>query len=176
LQYGKNLDMTGRYSAAVAACVLREFLTELPEPVIPLVFYDHFSFVLDDKPAREIAIERIEDALKVMPSSSRELLLYMCDLIVTFAKHAPQTVWRPSGPEQPTNMMSLRGTCFSHWSPCQAMSIELSLLDLVATFKPVLLFHPERDYIDGENRRGRRVLEFLVENLKRILDDRFLWH
>jgi hypothetical protein len=40
----------------------------------------------------------------------------------------------------------------------------------------VLLFHPEHDYRENEWRRGRKVLEFMMENLKRILDDRPLWH
>jgi hypothetical protein len=105
--------MTGRYSATVAAHVLREFLVELPEPVIPLAYYDKFITILDDKPAPEIAIEKIEIALKAIPPPSRDLLLYMCDLLVTFAKHASETTWRPSGPEVPTNMTCLRGRCIS---------------------------------------------------------------
>jgi hypothetical protein len=118
--------MKGRYTAAHAAYVLREFLTELPEPVIPLAYYTTFSCILDGSPSREEAVERVERAFRLMPLGSREvrvvhithlamfsratqLLLYLSDLICTFAKHAPHTTWRPSGPEVPTNMLSLRG-------------------------------------------------------------------
>jgi hypothetical protein len=45
-QYGKKLDMKGRYTAAHAAYVLREFLTELPEPVIPFAQYIQFTTIL----------------------------------------------------------------------------------------------------------------------------------
>jgi hypothetical protein len=132
LQFGKKLDMKGRYSAAHAAYVLREFLTELPEPVIPLSQYADVSAILglfssmlvftwllsidspDNQASKEESLDRVENALRVMPPSSRELLFYICDLIVIFAKHAPQTSWRPSGPETPTNMMSVRGEIESY--------------------------------------------------------------
>jgi hypothetical protein len=63
---------------------------------------------------------------------------------------------------------------------CSFCLLDLTLhrwLDLVLTFKPMLLSHPDYDWlVDREERKCRKVLEFMVENLKRILDDRPVWH
>jgi len=40
-KYGKGLDWTG-YSVHDAANVLRRYLNQLPEPIIPLNFYERF--------------------------------------------------------------------------------------------------------------------------------------
>lgn len=99
--------MNGRYTAGQAAEVLRQFLTELPESVIPLAHYEDFAAIYDEP--RDRALHRTENALRALDKDSRELLMYMCDLIVVFAMHAPKTAWRPSGPERATNMNSLDG-------------------------------------------------------------------
>jgi hypothetical protein len=96
-----------RYTAVEAAEVLREFLKALPEPVIPWDHYESFVSILDGPDDQ--ALHRAESALRGLEDASREVLLYMCDLIIMFAKHAPMTPWRPSGPEIPTNMTGLTG-------------------------------------------------------------------
>jgi hypothetical protein len=83
----------------------------------------------DDAPSREEALQRIEQALHDMPHGARELLLYICDLLVAFAKHAPRTSWRPSGPELPTNMLSVRGRPTYH--SCSSWLLDLTTASLV---------------------------------------------
>jgi hypothetical protein len=39
MQYGRKLDMKGDFTIEDAAGVLRKFLNELPEPVVPIDFY-----------------------------------------------------------------------------------------------------------------------------------------
>jgi hypothetical protein len=109
LQFGQSLDMHDRFSAADIAHVLREFLSALPEPVVPLVLYDHFCSILDDRSLEDHSIERVEATLLHMPSSSRELLLYMGDLIVTLTSHATPITRVPSHPERSSNKTNLRG-------------------------------------------------------------------
>jgi hypothetical protein len=99
--------MKGRYTASNAADVLRQFLSELPEPVIPYSQYDDFVAILDEP--GELAIGRAEKALRIMNKDSRELLLYILDLMVTFAMHGPEASWRSSQPERPTNMTTIGG-------------------------------------------------------------------
>jgi hypothetical protein len=56
--------MKGRYTPSSAADVLRQFLSELPEPVVPYSQYDEFVAILDEP--RELAMGRTEQALKTM--------------------------------------------------------------------------------------------------------------
>jgi hypothetical protein len=51
-RYGKGLDWSG-YTVHDAANVLRRYLNQLPEPIVPLEFYERFR-------------EGIEDLLKVL--------------------------------------------------------------------------------------------------------------
>jgi hypothetical protein len=109
LQFGQSLDMDDRFSAADVAHVLREFLLALPEPVAPLALYDELCSIFDDGSLDDHSIERIEATLQHMSSSSRELLLYMGDLIVTLASHTTPTTRMPSNPERSSNMTNLQG-------------------------------------------------------------------
>jgi hypothetical protein len=109
LQFGQSLGMNDRFSAADVAHVLREFLSALPEPVVPLALYDELCSVLDDRSLDDHSTDRIKATLRHMPSSSRKLLLYMGDLIVTLASHATLKTRMSPHPEKSSNATSLQG-------------------------------------------------------------------
>ncbi|ODV91282.1 hypothetical protein CANCADRAFT_20500, partial [Tortispora caseinolytica NRRL Y-17796] len=89
--YGRDLSWDG-YLVHDAANVLRRYLNNLPEPIIPLEFYDEFraSFTPEQKEslsAREICANLL-DLIAKLPSANRELLLYILDLLSVFDKCA----------------------------------------------------------------------------------------
>lgn len=152
--YGQSLNMKGDYQVTDVARLLRKFLEELPEPVIPKAMYAEFIRLFSsDGPSDDHArMLRCGELIDSMPAPNRELLLYMCDLMSTFAQHSVPTSWRAQGPMRPTNMTPAR--------------------DLVKVFQPSLLFHPDRNWWGGEPDRCCRVLEFMVERIRTLLDNR----
>src|SRR5690349_326516 len=50
-RYGKGLDWTG-YTVHDAANILRRYLNQLPEPIVPLEFYEKFRDPLRDYQAK----------------------------------------------------------------------------------------------------------------------------
>jgi hypothetical protein len=56
------------------------------------------------------------------------------------------------------------------------LHLMVTLTDLVFTFRRMLLFHPDRDWRQHEERRAQKTLMFIVENLKKLLEDRYIWH
>ncbi|KAF8443429.1 hypothetical protein BGX38DRAFT_1271947 [Terfezia claveryi] len=88
-KYGKGLDWTG-YTVHDAAAVLRRYLNQLPEPIIPLEYYDKFRAPLSLPPADAI---RVYKRLIVdLPPLNRQLLLYILDLLAVFASKSEQNL------------------------------------------------------------------------------------
>ena len=157
-RYGKGLDWTG-YTVHDAASIFRRYINSLPEPVIPLNFYERYRSPirnhqkeatgdpeLPPDPAQatpadafdhDVVISAYQKLITELPPLNRQLLLYLLDLLAVFAsKHE-------------TNGMD---------------SFNLS-----AVFQPGILSHPDHDLFPQEYKLSQNVLVYLI-----IKQDHFL--
>ena len=151
-RYGKGLDWAG-YTVHDAANVLRRYLNQLPEPIVPLALYHQFR-----EPLRGHAIQAVGDSegtqlpenfdiakaiatyqqlITELPPLNRQLLLYILDLLAVFASKADE------------NRMNSQ--------------------NLAAIFQPGMLSHPDHDMAPQEYRLSQDVLIFLIENQDHFL-------
>ncbi|KAI9791680.1 MAG: hypothetical protein M1833_001346 [Piccolia ochrophora] len=152
-RYGKGLDWTG-FTVHDAANILRRYLNNLPEPIIPLEFYDRFRDPLrnhemqavgdTEAQAQDIggfdedgAIKTYQRLITELPPLSRQLLLYILDLLAVFASKSD------------LNRMTSG--------------------NLAAIFQPGILSHPAHDMAPDEYRLSQDVLVFLIENQDHFL-------
>lgn len=147
-RYGKGLDWTG-YTVHDAANILRRYFNQLPEPIIPLEFYERFRDPLRNHQAQAVGVMdaqsptigdfdqdtaiRIYQALITeLPPLNRQLLLYILDLLAVFASKSDLN--------------------------------KMTTPNLAAIFQPGLLSHPQHDMAPQEYRLSQDVLIFLIEN------------
>ncbi|KAI9722160.1 MAG: hypothetical protein M1828_004842 [Chrysothrix sp. TS-e1954] len=152
-RYGKGLDWTG-YTVHDAANILRRYLNQLPEPIIPLDFYTRFrqpirghqSQAVGEEPLQdpndgdfdaEAAIKAYQQLITELPALNRQLLLYILDLLAVFASKSDLN--RMTAP------------------------------NLSAIFQPALLRHPTHDMAPKEYRLNQDVLIFLIDNQDHFL-------
>jgi hypothetical protein len=127
-RYGKGLDWAG-YTVHDAANVLRRYLNNLPEPIVPLDLYDQFRKPLvghtkeavgdqegpqlqDDFDANK-AIVTYQHLITELPPLNRQLLLYILDLLAVFASKSDEN--------------------------------RMTSANLAAIFQPGILSHPDHD-------------------------------
>jgi GTPase-activating protein SAC7 len=85
-RYGKHLTWDN-YSVHDCASVLRRYLNQMPEPIVPLDLYNEFRNVMSRKPVDdEAAIKTYRLLTESMPHANRYLLLYVLDLLAVFAR------------------------------------------------------------------------------------------
>ena len=147
-RYGKGLDWTG-YTVHDAANIFRRYLNQLPQPIVPLEFYERFreplrnhqTHALGDTEAmaqqvpdfdHDKAIRTYQRLITELPSLNRQLLLYILDLLAVFASKSD------------VNLMTSA--------------------NLAAIFQPGLLSHPNHDMSPQEYRLSQDVLIFLIDN------------
>lgn len=147
-RYGKGLDWTG-YTVHDAANILRRYLNRLPQPIVPLDFYEKFREPLRRHQAQAVgdmeaqaqdtgdfdqekAIAKYQQLITELPPLNRQLLLYILDLLAVFASKSD------------INLMTSA--------------------NLAAIFQPGLLSHPTHDMSPPEYRLSQDVLIFLVDN------------
>ncbi|OGE55298.1 hypothetical protein PENARI_c004G12548 [Penicillium arizonense] len=150
-RYGKGLDWSG-YTVHDAANVLRRYLNQLPEPIVPLEFYERFREPLriyqrqvqEDKETPDAekfdhakAVETYQRLIIELPPLNKQLLLYILDLLAVFASKSDQNRM-PSG-------------------------------NLSAIFQPGMLSHPQHDMSPEEYKLSQDVLIFLIENQDHFL-------
>ena len=151
-RYGKGLDWAG-YTVHDAANVLRRYLNQLPEPIVPLELYDRFREPLrghtkqavgdNEGPQLEddfdvnAAIVTYQHLITELPPLNRQLLLYILDLLAVFASKSDE------------NRMNSQ--------------------NLAAIFQPGMLSHPQHDMAPLEYRLSQDVLIFLIENQDHFL-------
>ncbi|OKL63411.1 hypothetical protein UA08_01774 [Talaromyces atroroseus] len=152
-RYGKGLDWGG-YTVHDAANILRRYLNQLPEPIVPLDFYQSFRQPLRNHQAQAVgstdakesdtgdfdyekAVATYQQLIRELPPLNKQLLLYILDLLAVFASKSE------------TNRMT---------------SANLS-----AIFQPGLLSHPTHDMAPNEYRLSQDVLIFLIENQDHFL-------
>lgn len=142
------------YTVHDASNVFRRYLNDLPEPVVPLDFYEKFR-----EPLRGVtkqmsagepegsqyvegfdeaaAIAKYEKLITELPPLNRQLLLYILDLLAVFAAKSEQ------------NRMNSQ--------------------NLAAIFQPGMLSHPDHAMAPEEYRLNQYVLIFLIENQDHFL-------
>ena len=152
-RYGKGLDWTG-YTVHDAANILRRYFNQLPEPIIPLDFYDRFRDPLKNHQAQAVgpmdlqgpssghfyadqAIRAYQSLITELPPLNRQLLLYILDLLAVFASKSDLN--------------------------------KMTTANLAAIFQPGLLSHPQHDMAPSEYRLSQDVLIFLIENQDHFL-------
>ncbi|KAH8831440.1 Rho GTPase activation protein [Flagelloscypha sp. PMI_526] len=116
-RYGKQIDWAKEtYTPHDVASVFRRFLTQMPEPVIPLRFYDDFrSTIRDHQDNPEQVINVYKQLIRSMPPPNQWLLLYILDLLSVFAKKSDKNrmtaqnlavIFRPGIISHPNHEMS----------------------------------------------------------------------
>jgi hypothetical protein len=150
-RYGKGLDWTG-YTVHDAANVLRRYLNQLPEPIVPLEFYERFRDPLRiyqqqvregkepsdaDKFDHAKAVDTYQRLIIELPPLNKQLLLYILDLLAVFASKSDQN-------RMPSNNLS-------------------------AIFQPGMISHPNHDMMPDEYKLSQDVLIFLIENQDHFL-------
>ncbi|EXJ54437.1 hypothetical protein A1O7_09776 [Cladophialophora yegresii CBS 114405] len=152
-RYGKGLDWTG-YTVHDAANILRRYLNQLPEPIVPLEFYERFRAPLRSATSttgtnggtqtrdmsyddHNIAVAAYQKLITELPPLNRQLLLYLLDLLAVFASKSD------------LNRMTAG--------------------NLAAIFQPGILSHPSHDMSPQEYRLSQDVLIFLIENQDNFL-------
>ncbi|KAF2154041.1 RhoGAP-domain-containing protein [Myriangium duriaei CBS 260.36] len=147
-RYGKGLDWTG-YTVHDAANILRRYFNQLPEPIIPLDFYERFREPLRNHQQQavgqmesqtpdsgvfdaESAIRAYQGLITELPPLNRQLLLYILDLLAVFASKSDLN--------------------------------KMNTPNLAAIFQPGILSHPQHDMAPQEYRLSQDVLIFLIEN------------
>ncbi|KAI0010309.1 RhoGAP-domain-containing protein [Xylariaceae sp. FL0662B] len=151
-RYGKGLVWDG-YTVHDAANVLRRYLNDLPEPVVPLELYEQFRDPLrgytkqavgDTEGAQLVdnfneaeAIEKYQQLIKDLPPLNRQLLLYILDLLAVFSAKSEE------------NRMTAQ--------------------NLAAIFQPGMLSHPQHSMAPEEYRLNQCVIIFLIENQDHFL-------
>ncbi|KAI2637313.1 hypothetical protein GGS21DRAFT_471592 [Xylaria nigripes] len=151
-RYGKGLVWDG-YTVHDAANVLRRYLNDLPEPVVPLDLYEHFRGPLRGHTKQAVgdtegtqllenfdqqeAVKKYQELIKELPPLNRQLLLYILDLLAVFAAKSDE------------NRMTAQ--------------------NLAAIFQPGMLSHPNHAMAPEEYRLNQCVIIFLIEHQDHFL-------
>ncbi|RWA12104.1 hypothetical protein EKO27_g2994 [Xylaria grammica] len=151
-RYGKGLVWDG-YTVHDAANVLRRYLNDLPEPVVPLDLYGRFREPLRGHTKQAVgdtegtqllenfdqqeAVEKYQELIKDLPPLNRQLLLYILDLLAVFAAKSEE------------NRMTAQ--------------------NLAAIFQPGMLSHPQHAMAPEEYRLNQCVIIFLIEHQDHFL-------
>lgn len=147
-RYGKGLNWDG-YTVHDAANILRRYFNQLPEPIIPLEFYQRFRDPLRNHQAQAVgaresekqntgsfdadaAIKTYQELITELPPLNRQLLLYILDLLAVFASKSDFN--------------------------------KMTTPNLAAIFQPGILNHPQHDMAPQEYRLSQDILIFLIEN------------
>lgn len=151
-RYGKGLVWDG-YTVHDAANVLRRYLNDLPEPVVPLDLYEKFREPLRGATKQAVgdaegpqfvenfdekaAIRTYQALITELPPLNKQLLLYILDLLAVFAAKSDE------------NRMNSQ--------------------NLAAIFQPGMLSHPAHAMAPEEYRLNQCVIIFLIENQDHFL-------
>jgi GTPase-activating protein SAC7 len=152
-RYGKGLDWSG-YTVHDAANILRRYLNQLPEPIVPLEFYERFRDPLRYHEAQAVgdmeapgqaaddfdhdkAVAEYQKLIIELPPLNRQLLLYILDLLAVFSSKSDLN--------------------------------RMTSANLSAIFQPGVLSHPSHDMAPHEYRLSQDVLIFLIENQDNFL-------
>jgi hypothetical protein len=89
---GENPDLFDCEEVHSVASLLKLYLRQLPEPLIPFEFFDMFisaACVLDKD--EEEGVQQLGKQLKLLPEENLKLLKYMCQFLFEFQTHSANT-------------------------------------------------------------------------------------
>ncbi|KAF2762543.1 RhoGAP-domain-containing protein [Pseudovirgaria hyperparasitica] len=152
-RFGKGLDWSG-FTVHDAANILRRYFNTLPEPIIPLQYYEQFRNPIRGHQAQAVgeidgqgpivgdfdpdaAIKRLKNLVTEIPPLNRQLLLYILDLLAVFAAKSDVN--------------------------------KMTTANLAAIFQPGILSHPNHAMAPPEYRLSQDVLIFLINNQDHFL-------
>lgn len=151
-KYGRGLDFSG-FTCHDVANLLRRYLIQLPDPIIPHQSYHHFRHPLKGYEIQAVGearcppdigsfdhaktIRTYQDLIGNLEQCNRTLLLYILDLLTVFSSKSDQN--------------------------------RMTSSNLSAIFQPCLLTHPQHDMAPDEYRLNQNVLVFLIENQDHFL-------
>ncbi|KAF2276323.1 RhoGAP-domain-containing protein [Westerdykella ornata] len=152
-RFGKGLDWTG-YTVHDAANILRRYFNMLPEPIIPLQFYDTFRQPLINHQAEAVghidgqdpsiggfdpdaAVRTYQRLIKELPALNRQLLLYILDLLAVFAAKSDIN--------------------------------KMTTSNLASIFQPGIISHPKHEMSPRDYRLNQDILIFLIDNQDHFL-------
>ena len=153
-KYGKGLDWTG-YTVHDAANVLRRYFNQLPEPIVPLDFYERFrdpirghqeqavgntggqQLPVEGEFDAQAAIKTYQQLITEIPPLNRQLLLYVLDLLAVFASKSDVN--------------------------------QMTAPNLAIIFQPGLLSSPQHMMNPVDYRLSQDVLIFLIDNQDHFL-------
>ena len=136
-RYGKGLDWSG-YTVHDAAAILLRYLYQLPEPVIPLDKYEAFQQPLKEYEGKSIPLEdfhtqyiirQYQRLIPELPPLSRQLLLYLLDLLAVFGTKADinhMTAQKLAQRFQPTILSPMKATYIGREMMEEAFNRQLS--------------------------------------------------
>lgn len=143
------MDWNG-YTVHDAANVLRRYLNQLPEPIVPLEFYERFREPLRTYQTAQVHGETVDESfdhpkavaayqqlIRELPPLNKQLLLYILDLLAVFASKSDQN--------------------------------RMPSANLAAIFQPGMLSHPQHYMAPDEYKLSQDVLIFLIENQDNFL-------
>ncbi|KAK5128245.1 hypothetical protein LTR85_002912 [Meristemomyces frigidus] len=155
-KYGKGLSWEGPegYTVHDAANVLLRYLLQLPEPLVPLEFYDRFCQPLRNHESQavggiegqeidvgsfdvEAAVSTYNTLVHEIPPLNRQLLLYILDVLAVFASKSEIN--------------------------------KMTVVQLAALFQPGILAHPQHALSVEELNLSHAVLIFLIERQDDLL-------
>ncbi|KAK9476250.1 Rho GTPase activation protein [Lipomyces japonicus] len=103
-EFGKQINWSS-FTVHDVASVFRRYLNNLPEPIIPLENYDEFRapFMAKHEPSgartpggtflkKKEVVLLLQSLIDKIPAANRQLLLYVLDLLDSFAKHSKKTL------------------------------------------------------------------------------------
>lgn len=193
-RFGKGLDWTG-YNVHDAANVFRRYLNHLPEPIIPLQFYEQFRDPLREKP---LVLEHIREANEGATSGDKKELEDKEDKekkdVDTDDKgeDKEKTEQKEKQKQKEELASDIKAvvkryeTLISELPPLnrQLLMYILDLLsifaarceknlmpaaNLAAIFQPSLLSHPTHDMAPDEYHLSRAAIEFLIQHSGQFL-------
>lgn len=152
-KYGKGLDWDG-YTVHDAANVLRRYLNQLPEPIVPLKLYEPFREPLRQHQLQAVGnveakesdignfdydatIATYRTLITQLPPLNRQLLLYILDMLAIFAAKSNIT--------------------------------KMTAANLAVIFQPGMLHHPDDDKIPEAYRLSQDVVIFLIDQQDNFL-------
>ncbi|KAF9363381.1 hypothetical protein BGX34_004288 [Mortierella sp. NVP85] len=113
-KYGSQLDWTG-FTIHDASNVFRRYLNHLPDPVVPLEFYEKFRDVHRNLTDDNEKIAAYQELISKLPPPHSCLLMYLLDLLALFAHHSDEnlmdsknlsSVFQPGVISHPNHAMS----------------------------------------------------------------------
>jgi hypothetical protein len=92
-QYGIDLNWeTSPYTPHDVATILRRYLTQMSEPVIPFQYYNAFRAVQVSDHPPEQKVREYKRLVREMPRENQYLLLYLLDLLGIFARDSDKNL------------------------------------------------------------------------------------